>query len=188
MRRLVLSIAACAIVRLRISAAFTCPSSSSASLSFFPIVSRRVPISTTTRTHQSPLLLFSHPSTDNCDEDDGLHHLSTKEILITNNNGIMDHPKSIGNDNEDKDRLKRIRTLVKIVWERMDTLKAAGLYNLSNTNNGNCNCNTERDVISPVLHSGFKTNVGLLIGAFMFKWYRARFINKIPVWDRQPQW
>jgi hypothetical protein len=156
-------------------------------LSFGPVVSRRVPTSTTTRTHQSP---SSRPSIDNFHEDDGLHHLSTKEILITNNNnGIMgDHPKSIGNDNEDKDRLKRIRTLVKTVWERMDTLNAAGLYNLNNTNNS-CNCNyNERDVISPVLHSGFKTNVGLLIGAFMFKWYRARFINKIPVWDRQPQW
>jgi hypothetical protein len=22
----------------------------------------------------------------------------------------------------------------------------------------------------------------------MYKWYRARYINKIPVWDRQPQW
>lgn len=94
----------------------------------------------------------------------------------------MDHPKSIGNDNEDEDRFRRIRTLGNIAWERMDTLKAAGLYSLSN--NDNC---SERDMI-PIMHSGFKTNVGLLIGAFMFKWYRARFINKIPVWDRQPQW
>jgi hypothetical protein len=145
-----------------------------------------VPTSTT-RTRQLPLLF----SLENSSEDnDGLHHhLSTKEILITNNS-IMDHTKSIGNDNDDDDdRFKRIRTWVKIAWERMDTLKAAGLYNLnSNTNNDNNNGNNERDRISPVLHSGFKTNVGLLIGAFLFKWYRARFINKIPVWDRQPQW
>jgi len=38
------------------------------------------------------------------------------------------------------------------------------------------------------MQAGFKTNVGLLVGAFLFKWYRARFITKIPVWDRQPQW
>ncbi|KAL3766811.1 hypothetical protein ACHAW5_009703 [Stephanodiscus triporus] len=54
----------------------------------------------------------------------------------------------------------------------MDTLKSAGLYD---------------DGMMP-MRSGFKTNVGLLVAAFMFKWYRARFINKIPVWDRQPQW
>ena len=51
------------------------------------------------------------------------------------------------------------------VWERMDTLKAAGLYD---------------DGMVP-MRSGFKTNVGLLVAAFMFKWYRARFINKVRV-------
>ena len=51
----------------------------------------------------------------------------------------------------------------KQAWGRMDTMKTAGLCD-----NG----------IEP-LQSGFKTNVGLLIGAFLFKWYRARFINKV---------
>lgn len=67
---------------------------------------------------------------------------------------------------------QRIRTVGLRAWERMDTLKAAGLYG---------------DGMVP-MRSGFKANVGLLVAAFMFKWYRARFINKIPVWDRQPQW
>jgi hypothetical protein len=47
----------------------------------------------------------------------------------------------------------------------MNTMKAAGL------------CDNR---MKP-LQSGFKTNVGLLIGAFLFKWYRARFINKVCV-------
>lgn len=76
---------------------------------------------------------------------------------------------------------RRIRTACTRVWDRMDTLKEAGLYD-----NNDC-CDANGDSMAP-MHSGFKTNVGLLIGAFLFKWYRARFINKIPVWDRQPQW
>jgi len=69
---------------------------------------------------------------------------------------------------------QRIRKAGLKVWERMDTMKAAGLYD-------------DDDGLVP-MQMGFKRNVGLLVAAFMFKWYRARFINKIPVWDRQPQW
>lgn len=65
-----------------------------------------------------------------------------------------------------------IRTTGLRAWERMDTLKAAGFY--------------DGDVAP--MQSGFKSNVGMLFAAFMFKWYRARFITKIPVWDKQPQW
>ena len=60
---------------------------------------------------------------------------------------------------------QRLRSSGEQVWERMDTMKAAGLCD-----NG----------MEP-LQSGFKTNVGLLIAAFLFKWYRARFINKVCV-------
>ena len=49
----------------------------------------------------------------------------------------------------------------------MDTLRSAGLYD---------------DGMVP-MQSGFKTNVMLLVGAFMFKWYRARFINKVSASD-----
>ncbi|KAL7445616.1 hypothetical protein ACHAXM_009950 [Skeletonema potamos] len=71
---------------------------------------------------------------------------------------------------------QRMQTKLIQLWERTNTLKAAGLYDESNNNN-----------LQP-LQSGFKSNVMILVGAFLFKWYRARFINKIPVWDRQPQW
>ncbi len=60
---------------------------------------------------------------------------------------------------------QRLRCVGTQAWERMDTMKAAGL------------CDNR---MTP-LQSGFKMNVGLLIGAFLFKWYRARFINKVCV-------
>lgn len=69
---------------------------------------------------------------------------------------------------------QRLQKLGLKAWERMDTMKAAGL------------CDDDTGMVP--MQSGFKRNVGLLVAAFMFKWYRARFINKIPVWDRQPQW
>ncbi|KAL7463197.1 hypothetical protein ACHAXS_003577 [Conticribra weissflogii] len=69
--------------------------------------------------------------------------------------------------------LKTISSAAAGVWERMDTLKSAGFY--------------DDGELAP-LQAGFKRNVALLVAAFLFKWYRARFITKIPVWDRQPQW
>ena len=69
---------------------------------------------------------------------------------------------------------QRIKAFGQLAIERTNTLKAAGLHD-------------EENGVIP-MQAGFKTNVGLLVGAFLFKWYRARFINKIPVWDRQPQW
>lgn len=47
----------------------------------------------------------------------------------------------------------------------MDTMKSAGLVE-------------ECGDLVP-MEAGFKTNVGLLFGAFLFKWYRARFVNKV---------
>lgn len=55
----------------------------------------------------------------------------------------------------------------------MDTLREAGLY--------------DEDGMVP-MQSGFKSNVGLFAALILVKWYRARFITKIPIWDRQPQW
>jgi len=82
-----------------------------------------------------------------------------------NNNDKNDRPMSIR---------QRIKTTGRIVWERMDTMKSSGLYD-------------NEDGLVP-MQSGFKANVGIFVAALLFKWYRARFINKIPMWDRQPQW
>ena len=84
-----------------------------------------------------------------------------------------------GDDDDDASttkRRQRMQSKLIQLYERTNTLKAAGLYD-----------NTDNKNLQP-LQSGFKSNVMILVGAFLFKWYRARFINKIPVWDRQPQW
>ena len=49
-------------------------------------------------------------------------------------------------------------------------MKVAGLYDQMTDKDGN--------ELVP-MQAGFKMNVGLLVAAFMFKWYRARFINKV---------
>jgi len=67
---------------------------------------------------------------------------------------------------------QRIGKTASLVWERADTLKAAGLHD---------------DGAVP-MQSGFKSTVLTFTGLFLWKWYRARFITKIPIWDRQPQW
>jgi len=62
------------------------------------------------------------------------------------------------------------------ILDRMDTLKSAGFVGT--------------DSFRPLVMRGpgFKRIALFLLVGFMYKWYRARFINKIPVWDRQPQW
>ncbi|KAL3762065.1 hypothetical protein ACHAWU_003599 [Discostella pseudostelligera] len=109
-----------------------------------------------------PDALFVHPSDDADAESTPQQQQFIHEII----NEPTPTPSSASSLHQ------RLRYAGKQVWERMDTMKAAGLCD-----NG----------MEP-LQSGFKTNVGLLVAAFLFKWYRARFINKIPVWDRQPQW
>lgn len=67
---------------------------------------------------------------------------------------------------------QRIRKTASLVLERADTLNAAGLHD---------------DGAVP-MQSGFKSTVLTFTGIMLFKWYRARFVTKIPIWDRQPQW
>ena len=65
---------------------------------------------------------------------------------------------------ECKSLRKRIRYVGGKVLGRTDTMRAAGLSAVGR---------------HPPMQMGFKSNVGLLLGAFLFKWYRARFINKV---------
>eukprot|EP00544_Gedaniella_sp_CCMP2646_P008297 CAMPEP_0202494496 /NCGR_PEP_ID=MMETSP1361-20130828/12004_1 /ASSEMBLY_ACC=CAM_ASM_000849 /TAXON_ID=210615 /ORGANISM="Staurosira complex sp., Strain CCMP2646" /LENGTH=379 /DNA_ID=CAMNT_0049125049 /DNA_START=76 /DNA_END=1215 /DNA_ORIENTATION=+ len=67
--------------------------------------------------------------------------------------------------------------LVKII-DRFDTLKSAGFVD--------CGPSSRRPLM--MRGPGFKRIAFWLFVGFMYKWYRARYINKIPVWDRQPQW
>lgn len=77
---------------------------------------------------------------------------------------------------DDDDASLKQPTLIRKVWKRFDTLESAGL--LENAE--------ERPLL--MRGPGLKKAIILFGIAFLWKWYRARFINKIPVWDRQPQW
>lgn len=126
----------------------------------------------------TPTTAFSYPSASFV-----ANSRSQNSILLAHENGNSDLvPSLLAFTRESKETARksrrsivrqRIREAGVTAWERMDTMKAAGL--------------TDGDGLVP-MQSGFKRNVGLLVAAFLFKWYRARFINKIPVWDRQPQW
>lgn len=131
--------------------AFTIPSSTTSSLV------------ANTCFHSQTSILLAHNSNDDVELVPSLKFMTAEK---NNNNNKPNKSSSSVRQRIQKVGLK--------AWERMDTLKAAGLYD-------------ETNGLVP-MQSGFKTNVGLLVGAFLFKWYRARFITKIPVWDRQPQW
>mmetsp|Transcript_15098 Transcript_15098/g.27281 ORF Transcript_15098/g.27281 Transcript_15098/m.27281 type:complete len:324 (+) Transcript_15098:185-1156(+) len=159
---LALSVAACAMM-VHTSIAFTCPSSTTSSFA------------TTTKSHYSqkhnkPILFLA--SREN--EEIELLVPSSLKKIIQKESSIALTKKDSSSSSITTTVRQRIRKAGLKVWERMDTMKAAGLYD-------------DDDGLVP-MQMGFKRNVGLLVAAFMFKWYRARFINKIPVWDRQPQW
>lgn len=91
-------------------------------------------------------------------------------IYMTNNGLIPTENESIATtttSDEQKSKRYQLQQFTKTLLDRMDTMKSAGLY--SDDNN---------DGLVP-MEAGFKTNVGLLLGAFLFKWYRARFITKV---------
>lgn len=66
------------------------------------------------------------------------------------------------------------KKLIENVLKRFDTLEASGLK--------------KEYPNHPPLAAGMKTYAFWITVAFAYKWYRARFINKIDFWDRQPMW
>jgi len=66
----------------------------------------------------------------------------------------------------------RRRAVVKSLLQRCDTFRAAGISDPSN----------------PPLVAGGKTNAILFFLAFGYKCYRSVVINKMAIWERQPQW
>jgi len=68
--------------------------------------------------------------------------------------------------------ISRRRAFAKSLLKRCDTFRAAGIYDPNN----------------PPLVAGARTNIILFCVAFGYKCYRSIFINKMAVWERQPQW
>ena len=142
--RSVLALSAAAVLAAHTSSAFICPSSSShvvANSRRRDLLSERSPL-------QPSILLANR----NSDDDD--------ESLVPSLTFLKDNPPK-----KKQSVRRRIKQLGLQTWERMDTLRAAGLY--------------DDDSGLVPMQSGFKMNVGLLVGAFLFKWYRARFITKV---------
>ncbi|KAL3782662.1 hypothetical protein ACHAWO_002587 [Cyclotella atomus] len=102
-----------------------------------------------------------------------LHNMN---IQMTKYDSIHSDPSIEVEVTSRQSKIQRIQQFGKMAWERMDTIKSAGFIEESSG-----------ELLVP-MQAGFKTNIGLLVAAFLFKWYRARFVTKIPVWDRQPQW
>jgi len=63
---------------------------------------------------------------------------------------------------------------IQTIRERSDTMRSAGFYNV--------------DKKHLPLEAGAKTNLTLFAIAMGYKWYRSIFINKMAIWERQPQW
>ena len=103
-------------------------------------------------------------------DDDEIELVPSLQQIMHNRKQQIDDDTAVSSSTSKR---QRIQSKLVQLYKRTNTLQAAGLYN-----------NKDQQP----LQAGFKSNVMLLVGAFLFKWYRARFINKIPVWDRQPQW
>jgi len=106
-------------------------------------------------------------------DDDEIELVPSLQQFMHNRKQQIDDDTAVSSSTSKR---QRIQSKLLQLYKRTNTLQAAGLCN-----------NNDPNSLQP-LQAGFKSNVMLLVGAFLFKWYRARFINKIPVWDRQPQW
>jgi len=87
-------------------------------------------------------------------------------------------------------------SLVKRVLSRLDTVEAAGLQDVKFSGIGDKikKLHGPKTYLLLALMAGLKwkwcfRNPYYWFGvAFCIKWYRARYVFKIPVWDRQPNW
>lgn len=83
---------------------------------------------------------------------------------------------------------KRLRNFGKIVMERSDTFRAAGFYEQQQQHLEELGVDKEIVDFKEPLTAGAKTNIALFCAALGYKWYRSIFINKMAIWERQPQW
>ena len=100
-----------------------------------------------------------------------------------------------GNDDDEKSSMKR-PSVLRQVLNRFDATEAAGLENVKMAGifDKIKKLHGPKTYLVLSLLAGFKWNWCFrspyywLAVAFCVKWYRARYVFKIPVWDRQPNW
>lgn len=91
---------------------------------------------------------------------------------------------------------KNRHSLLRRVWNRLDAVEAAGLEDVKTAGI----FGKIKKIHGPKTYLALSLLAGLkwsrffrnpyywLLVAFCVKWYRARYVFKIPVWDRQPNW
>mmetsp|Transcript_9197 Transcript_9197/g.17319 ORF Transcript_9197/g.17319 Transcript_9197/m.17319 type:complete len:353 (+) Transcript_9197:167-1225(+) len=104
---------------------------------------------------------------------------STATITSTTSSNSSSRHASLNQDDirtKSNNRPARlIQRLGKNILDRSDTLSSAGFYDPSQSR-------------YPPVVAGAKTNITLFLLALGYKWYRSIFINKLAIWERQPQW
>lgn len=70
--------------------------------------------------------------------------------------------------------MERIKLFGGVIKDRSDTMRSAGFYE-------------DENGLEP-LTAGYKTNISVFVACMLYKWYRSIFINKMAIWERQPQW
>lgn len=84
-----------------------------------------------------------------------------------------------------RDEKSKPKTFGQVLLDRSDTLRSAGFYDVNiNEESGATSSNNQY----PPLTAGARTNITLFLVALGYKYYRSIFINKLAIWERQPQW
>jgi hypothetical protein len=105
-------------------------------------------------------------------------------------------PLFASDPNKDGPRRTAKRSLLKRVFDRVDTIGSAGLKEVKVAGIGDKikNLHGPKTYLLLALAAGlkwkwcFRNPYYWFAVAFCVKWYRARYVFKIPVWDRQPNW
>jgi len=88
------------------------------------------------------------------------------------------HQSLNNNDENNSQKNHGIKSYGQLLLVRSDTMKAAGFHDISE--------GSENKHLP--LEAGARTNITLFLVALGYKYYRSIFINKLAIWERQPQW
>ncbi|OEU09368.1 hypothetical protein FRACYDRAFT_212103 [Fragilariopsis cylindrus CCMP1102] len=129
---------------------------------------------------------------------DGFHHhqrKTTTPCFASSSVLFRDQRQSFHSEIKDSN----VKHLIPFFLDRFDTITSAGLKNVQTAGDVKP-IKRIKDLNGPLTYMFFsfllarkynnliKNYFYWLFNAFLVKWYRARYVFKIPVWDRQPNW